>query len=89
MFKKLSAIKIFPKTKLYNAILSQYTMAGEKSDMSNEEKIGYHKGSIQTLVNERNELVRIAQVTESLIKAHLEELRKLGINITDPKETKQ
>jgi hypothetical protein len=54
-------------------------------EVSKEEQIGYHKGSIQTLVNERNELVRIAQVTESLIKAHLEELRKLGVNISDPK----
>jgi hypothetical protein len=53
---------------------------------STEEQIGYHKGSIQTLVNERNELIRIAQVTESLIKAHLEELRKLGVNIADPKK---
>lgn len=53
---------------------------------SQEEQIGYHKGSIQTLVNERNELIRIAQVTESLIKAHLEELRKLGVNIADPKK---
>jgi hypothetical protein len=55
-------------------------------EASKEEQIGYHKGSIQTLVNERNELIRIAQVTESLIKAHLEELRKLGVNISDPKK---
>lgn len=53
----------------------------KKIDMSKEEQIGFHKGSIQTLVNERNELVRIIQVTESLIKAHLEELKKLGIDI--------
>jgi hypothetical protein len=53
-------------------------------ETSKEEQIGYHKGAIQTLVNERNELIRIAQLTESLIKAHLEELRKLGINIADP-----
>jgi len=55
-------------------------------ETSKDEQIGYHKGAIQTLVNERNELIRIAQVTESLIKAHLEELRKLGINISDPKK---
>lgn len=49
--------------------------------MSKEEQIGFHKGSIQTLVNERNEMIKIVQVTEQLIKAHLEELKKLGINI--------
>jgi hypothetical protein len=61
-------------------------MAEQNLPSSKEEQIGYHKGSIQTLVNERNELIRIASVTESLIKAHLEELRKLGVNISDPKK---
>jgi hypothetical protein len=58
----------------------------ETSEMSKEEQIGFHKGSIQTLVNERNELIRIAQVTESLIKAHLDELKKLGVNIAPEKK---
>ena len=49
--------------------------------VSKEEIIGFHKGSIQTLVNERNELIKIIQVTESLIKAHIEELKKLGVEI--------
>jgi hypothetical protein len=49
--------------------------------MSKDETIGFHKGSIQTLVNERNELIKIIQITESLIKAHVEELKKLGVNL--------
>ena len=49
--------------------------------MGKEEQIGFHKGSIQTLVNERNEMIKIVQVTESLIKAHIEELKKLGVEI--------
>lgn len=53
----------------------------ETNKMSKEEQIGFHKGAIQTLVNERNELVRIIQITESLLKAHLEELKKLGIDL--------
>ena len=57
-----------------------------ENEMSKEEQIGYHKGSIQTLVNERNELVRIAKVAESLIGAHLEELKKLGVNIAPEKK---
>jgi hypothetical protein len=58
-------------------------MAESNTNMSKDEQIGYHKGSVQTLVNERNELLRIAQVTESIIKAHLEELKKLGVNISE------
>jgi len=53
----------------------------EEPQMTREEQIGYHKGAIQTLLNERNELIKIAQVTESLIKAHLEELKKLGVDV--------
>lgn len=50
-------------------------------EMSKDEVIGFHKGSIQTLINERNELVKIIQITEALIKAHVEELKKSGIEI--------
>ena len=53
----------------------------EQPEMTKDEQIGYHKGAIQTLMNERNELIKIAQVTESLIKAHLEELKKLGVDV--------
>jgi hypothetical protein len=52
-------------------------------ETSKEEQIGYHKGAINTLVNERNELLKIAGITESLIKAHLEELKKLGVNLEE------
>ncbi|MBI2452231.1 hypothetical protein HYV50_04120 [Candidatus Pacearchaeota archaeon] len=49
--------------------------------MSREEIIGFHKGSINTLVAERNELIRIINVTENLISAHVKELEKLGVKI--------
>ncbi|MDP2947163.1 MAG: hypothetical protein Q8N88_03535 [Nanoarchaeota archaeon] len=58
-------------------------------ESSKEEQIGYHKGAIGTLVNERNELLKIASITESLIKAHLEELKKLGVNVEIKKEEKK
>ena len=58
-------------------------MADEKGnqEISKEELIGYHKGSINTLISERNELLKIVQITEQLIKAHVKELEGLGINI--------
>ncbi|MDP3881270.1 MAG: hypothetical protein Q8Q31_00115 [Nanoarchaeota archaeon] len=58
-------------------------MAEEKpnQEVSKEELIGYHKGSINTLISERNELLKIVQITEQLIRAHVKELETLGVNI--------
>jgi hypothetical protein len=49
--------------------------------MSKEEQIGFHKGSINTLVAERNELLKIVNVTEQLIAAHIKSLESLGIKL--------
>ena len=49
--------------------------------MSKDEQIGYHKGSISTLLAERNELLKIATITEQLITAHAQELEKLGVKL--------
>lgn len=56
-------------------------MAKEENGMTREEEIGYHKGAINTLVNERNELARIAGIVDSLIKVHLKRLEELGVKI--------
>lgn len=53
----------------------------KQPEMSKEEQIGYHKGSISTLIAERSELVRMVQITESLIQAHAKELEKLGVKV--------
>ena len=53
----------------------------KESAMSEEEEIGYHKGALQTLVNERNELIKIIQITEALVQAHLKRLKELGVEI--------
>lgn len=49
--------------------------------MSKDEQIGYHKGSLNTLIAERNELAKIIGITEQLMQAHLNELEKLGVKI--------
>ena len=67
------------KKTLDESASSESGSEGEK--MNKEEQIGFHKGSINTLIAERNELLRIIQVTESLIQAHAKELEKLGIKI--------
>lgn len=50
-------------------------------DQNKDEQIGFHKGSLATLANERNELVKIVQITEQLMQAHIKALKDLGIDI--------
>ncbi len=47
--------------------------------VTKEEEIGYHKGALTTLINERNELFRMLQIVDSLIQAHSKRLQELGI----------
>jgi len=46
-----------------------------------DEEIGFHKGSLNTLVAERNELVKMAQVCEQIMQAHIEKLKELGVDL--------
>lgn len=48
---------------------------------SHSEKIGFHKGCLQTLASERAELLRIVQITEALIQAHIKGLEELGVDV--------
>ncbi|MBS3098683.1 hypothetical protein J4462_00565 [Candidatus Pacearchaeota archaeon] len=52
-----------------------------ENQMPKEEEIGFHKGALNTLVNERNELIKMAQVTEQIMKAHLKRLEELGVKL--------
>jgi hypothetical protein len=49
--------------------------------MSKEMEIGFHQGALNTLVNERNELVKMAQITEQIMQAHVKRLEELGVKI--------
>jgi hypothetical protein len=53
----------------------------EDSGMPKEEEIGYHKGALTTLVNERNELIKMAQTVEQIMQAHLKRLEELGVKM--------
>lgn len=50
-------------------------------NISKDERIGYHKGAINTLIGERNELMKMLNTTEGLIRAHAAELEKLGVKL--------
>jgi len=54
---------------------------GQMPAMSKEEEIGYHKGSLSTLINERNELVKMVQIVDSLLQAHAKRLEELGVKL--------
>ncbi len=60
-------------------------MTAKKQDsqdgMPRDEEIGYHKGALTTLINERNELVKMAQVVEQIMKAHIKRLEELGVKM--------
>lgn len=50
-------------------------------NVSKEEEIGFHKGCLNTLVAERNELVKMIGNIESIMQAHLGRLKELGVDI--------
>lgn len=49
--------------------------------MTKEEEIGFHKGSLNTLIGERAELVKMLQTVESLMEMHIKRLEELGIKL--------
>ena len=49
--------------------------------MVNEEQIGFHKGSIATLIKERQELAKMVGIVDQLISAHLKSLKAMGVDL--------
>ncbi len=49
--------------------------------MANEEQIGFHKGALATLAKEREEFIKILQVIEQLMQAHIKALKELGVDL--------
>lgn len=58
----------------------------EAPQISKEEEIGHHKGSLNTLANERNELFKIIQNVEMVMQAHMKRLEELGVKIETQKQ---
>ena len=50
-----------------------------------DEQIGFHKGAIATLLKERQEVVKMLQIVETMLRAHVNELKKLGVDVTKKK----
>jgi hypothetical protein len=68
---------------LEKALSSSGSSKNEEKDlgMSKEMEVGFHQGALNTLINERNELLKMAQITEQLMQAHMKRLDELGVKI--------
>lgn len=53
----------------------------QKNNMSKEEQIGFHKGSLATLAKEREEMSKIVNIVEQLMQAHIKALKELGVDL--------
>jgi len=49
--------------------------------MPKEMEIGFHQGALNTLINERNEMIRMIQKIEAVMQAHMKRLEELGVKI--------
>ncbi len=50
-------------------------------ELSKDMEIGFHQGALNTLINERNELIKVIQQVENVMQAHMKRLEELGIKI--------
>ena len=61
-------------------------MVEKETKMGKEEQIGFHKGALDSLVKERQELYRLISIVDQLIKLHFESLQKMGVKLTKTEE---
>ncbi len=50
-------------------------------NVSKEEQIGFHKGSLSTLAKERQELLKLVNIVEQLMQMHVKSLSDMGIDL--------
>ncbi|MFH1682215.1 MAG: hypothetical protein ABIA37_00310 [Candidatus Woesearchaeota archaeon] len=62
----------------------------KQTEVSKDERIGFHKGALATLTKEREEMLRIIQIVEQLMQMHIQELKELGLDLAaQAKEVKK
>jgi hypothetical protein len=57
--------------------------------MPREVEIGFHQGSINTLLNERTGLINMISQIEQIIQAHIKRLEELGIKVRTGSDKKE
>ena len=53
----------------------------KQPEIPRDTEIGFHQGALNTLINERNELIKVIQQVEVVMQAHMKRLEELGIKI--------
>ena len=53
----------------------------KQEQVNTDEQIGFHKGALSTLAKEREEMIRILNVVEQLMKLHVKSLKDLGVDL--------
>jgi hypothetical protein len=76
------------KDKLEKALDESDSKAGKATPMPKEMEIGFHQGALNTLINERNEIVRLVQQIERVMQAHIKRLEELGVKVRAGSEKK-
>ena len=61
---------------------------GKMPAIPKETEIGFHQGALNTLVNERNELIKMIQNIEVIMQGHIKRLEELGVKIQTEKPKK-
>jgi len=79
-----------PKENKANSTAVNSTPANSNpTPVSKEMEIGYHQGALNTLLNERNELIRLIQQIESIMQAHIKRLEEMGVKIQTSNDKKE
>lgn len=60
----------------------------EDNNMSKDEQIGFHKGSLSTLSKERQELAKMVGIVEQLMQMHVARLKELGVDLESEAKAK-
>lgn len=53
----------------------------EEANISKDEQIGIHKGSLSVLAKEREEFLKLLSIVEQLMQAHIKALKDLGVDL--------
>ena len=51
------------------------------AEQTKDFQIGFHEGSLQTLINEKKELLKMVNIIDQIIGAHIKALKDLGVDI--------
>jgi hypothetical protein len=81
----MAEAKKIDKENLEKALGNTEKSEKKSVEMPKEMEIGFHQGSLNTLINERGELIRLIQQIERVMQAHIKRLEELGVKVRTSK----